>query len=54
VSTSAGCAQLDVVEKVNEISSHELMDRAENTSVRVLPAGQKWRVSEVKDILKDG
>jgi len=46
--------ELDVVEKVNEISSHELVDRAESTVVRVLPVGQKWRISEVKDILKDG
>jgi hypothetical protein len=31
-----------------------MVDRAESTSVHVLPAGQKWAVSEVKDILKDG
>jgi hypothetical protein len=34
--------------------SYELVDRAEGTRVRVLPVGQEWSVSEVKDILKDG
>jgi hypothetical protein len=46
--------ELDIVERVNEISSHELVDKAEGTRVRVLPAGQEWPVSEVKDSLKDG
>jgi hypothetical protein len=46
--------ELDVVEKADEISSHELVDKAQSIRVRVLPVGQEWPVSEVKDILKDG
>jgi hypothetical protein len=45
---------LDVVEATDEISSHALVDGIEGTRVRVLPAGQKWPVSEIKDILRDG
>jgi hypothetical protein len=46
--------ELDVLERADEISSHELIDRAEGTRVRVLPVGRKWDIREVKDILKDG
>jgi hypothetical protein len=46
--------ELDVVEAINEISSHELLDRAEGTRLRVLPVGRKWPVGEIKDVLKEG
>jgi len=46
--------ELDVVEAVDEISSHELVDREDGTRVRVLPVGQKWPIGEVKHSLKDG
>jgi hypothetical protein len=34
------------------VSSHALI-ADDNTSVRVLPAGDKWRVNEVRHVLKD-
>jgi hypothetical protein len=45
---------LEVVEATDKISSHELVDIAKGTRVRVLPAGRNWPVSEVKSDLRDG
>ena len=38
----------------DDVSSHALVDKVEGTRVRVLPLGEKWPASEIKDILKDG
>jgi hypothetical protein len=46
--------ELKLVRVADDASSHALVNEADNTRVRVLPAGQSWPVKEVKDILRDG
>jgi hypothetical protein len=45
---------LKLVRIDDEVSSHALVSAGDNSSVRVLPLGEKWPVKEVKGILKDG
>ena len=45
---------LEIVEMLDDVSSHALVDKAEGARVRVLPLGEKWSTSVVKDVLKDG
>jgi hypothetical protein len=45
---------LKLVRIEDEVSSHALVSAGDNSSVRVLPVGEKWPVKEVKRILKDG
>ena len=45
--------ELSVIRIEDEICSHALVSSADNSRVRVLPAGQPWPVARVKKILKD-
>jgi hypothetical protein len=45
---------LEVVKATDKIGSHELVDKAEGTRVRVLSAGRNWPVGDVKSNLRDG
>jgi hypothetical protein len=45
---------LKLVRIDDEASSHALVSADDNTSVRVIPAGEQWPVREVKGMLKDG
>jgi hypothetical protein len=38
----------------DEVSSHALVNAADKSSVRVIPATENWPVREVKQVLKDG
>jgi hypothetical protein len=46
--------ELKLVRVADEVSSHVLVNAADNTRVRVLPLDENWPVKEVKDILRDG
>ena len=37
----------------DEINSHALVDKSEDSRVRVIPADQEWPVGKVKKALKD-
>jgi hypothetical protein len=45
---------LKLVRIEDEVSSHSLVSADDNSSVRVLPLGEKWPVKQVKGILKEG
>jgi hypothetical protein len=45
---------LKLVRIDDAVSSHALVSADDNTSVRVIPAGEQWPVREVKGMLKDG
>jgi hypothetical protein len=38
----------------DEIASHALINSDDGTRVRVLPQGERWPVTKVKDILRQG
>jgi len=38
----------------DEVSSHALVNAADKSSVRVIPATEEWPVREVKHVLKEG
>jgi hypothetical protein len=46
--------ELKLVRIVDDASSHALVNEADNSSVRVLPADENWSVKDVRDILGDG
>jgi hypothetical protein len=46
--------ELKLVRIDDEASSHALISLSDNSSVRVLPMGEKWPIREVKDILGEG
>jgi hypothetical protein len=43
--------ELELVHIDDEISSHALIIAGDNSSVRVIPASEKWPVKEVKTML---
>ena len=45
---------LKLVRIDDAVSSHALVSVGDNSSVRMIPAGEQWPVGEVKGILKDG
>jgi hypothetical protein len=45
---------LKLVHIADEISSHALISRSDNSRVRVLPTSETWPVKDVKTMLKDG
>jgi len=45
--------QLKLVRIEDRVSSHALVSINDNSSVRVLPVGEKWPVDEVRTVLKD-
>jgi hypothetical protein len=46
--------ELTLVRIDDEICSHALVSATDNSSVRVLPVGEKWPQREVKAKLKEG
>jgi hypothetical protein len=38
----------------DEVASHALVSSADNSRVRVIPAGETWPVWQVKSVLRDG
>jgi hypothetical protein len=44
-------ADLKIVRIVDEVSSHALVSRSDNSRVRVLPEGEEWPVKRVKNML---
>jgi len=46
--------ELKLVRIVDDASSHALVNEADNSSVRVLPADENWSVKDVREILGDG
>jgi hypothetical protein len=45
---------LKLVRIEDEVSSHALVSAGDNSSVRVIPAGEQWPVKTVRGMLKDG
>ena len=45
---------LKLVRVDDAVSSHALVSVGDNSSVRMIPAGEQWPVREVKGMLKDG
>jgi hypothetical protein len=45
---------LKLVRIDDAVSSHALVSVGDNSSVRMIPAGEQWPVAEVKGMLKDG
>jgi hypothetical protein len=45
---------LKIIRIEDEVSSHALVSASDNSSVRVIPAGEQWPVRTVRGILKDG
>jgi hypothetical protein len=45
---------LKLVRIDDEVSSHALVSAGDNTSVRVIPAGEHWPITTVRGMLKDG
>jgi hypothetical protein len=45
--------ELKLVRIDDRVSSHALVSINDNSSVRVLPMGEKWPVDEVRTALKD-
>jgi hypothetical protein len=45
---------LKLVRIDDAVSSHALVSAGDNSSVRMIPAGEQWPVGEVKGMLKDG
>jgi hypothetical protein len=45
---------LNLVRIDDAVSSHALVSVGDNSSVRMIPAGEQWPVGEVKGMLKDG
>ena len=45
--------ELKIVRIDDRVSSHALVSINDNSSVRVLPEGEKWLVDEVRSVLKD-
>jgi hypothetical protein len=46
--------ELKLVRIDDETSSHALVSLSDNSSVRVLPADEKWSAKDVKNILGEG
>ena len=45
--------ELKLVRVEDPVSSHALVSGGDNSSVRVLPAGEKWPVDQVRTVLKN-
>ena len=45
--------ELKLVRIEDPVSSHALVSGGDNSSVRVLPAGEKWPVDQVRTVLKN-
>jgi hypothetical protein len=45
---------LKLVRINDKVSSHALVSADDNSSARVIPAGEQWAVKTVRGILKDG
>ena len=45
--------ELKLVRIDDPVSSHALVSGGDNSSVRVLPAGEKWPVDQVRTVLKN-
>ncbi len=45
--------ELKLVRIYDPVSSHALVSRNDNSTVRVLPVGDKWPVDQVRTVLKD-
>jgi len=45
---------LKLIRTEDEVSSHALVSARDNSSVRVIPAGEQWSVRTVRGILRDG
>ena len=45
--------ELKLVRIDDPVSSHALVSGGDNSSVRVLPAGEKWTVDQVRTVLKN-
>jgi hypothetical protein len=45
--------ELKLVRIDDQVSSHTLVSGNDNSSVRVLPIGEKWPVDQVRTVLKD-
>lgn len=45
--------ELKLVRIGDPVSSHALVSGDDNSSVRVLPEGEKWPVDQVRTVLKD-
>ena len=45
--------ELKLVRIDDPVSSHALVSSNDNSSVRVLPVGEKWPVDQVRTVLKD-
>ena len=46
-------SELKLVRIDDPVSSHALVSGDDNSSVRVLPVGEKWPVGQVRTVLKD-
>jgi hypothetical protein len=44
-------ADLKVIRIVDEVSSHALVSKSDNSRVRVRPEGEEWPVKQVKGML---
>ena len=45
---------LELQDIEDEVSTHALVSTADNSHVRVIPAGRAWPVKQVKKTLRDG